>query len=47
LTNDLGQGLRSLPANDIRFVIAQLTPGEQVVTFGSFFIDADYKLKGP
>jgi OmcA/MtrC family decaheme c-type cytochrome len=27
LTNDLGQGLRSLPANDIRFVIAQLTPG--------------------
>ena len=23
-----------------------LKPGEQVVTFGSFFIDADYKLKG-
>ena len=21
-------------------------PGEQVVTFGSFFIDADHKLKG-
>ena len=24
-----------------------LKPGEQVVTFGSFFIDAEYKLKGP
>jgi OmcA/MtrC family decaheme c-type cytochrome len=28
LTNDLGQGLRGLPAANIRFVIAQLTPGE-------------------
>jgi hypothetical protein len=28
-------------------VLEGLTPGEQVVTFGSFFIDADYKLKGP
>jgi len=27
-------------------VIKGLAPGEQVVTFGSFFIDADYKLKG-
>jgi OmcA/MtrC family decaheme c-type cytochrome len=27
LTNDLGQGLRDLAASDIRFVIAQLTPG--------------------
>ncbi|NNF67422.1 MAG: OmcA/MtrC family decaheme c-type cytochrome [Gammaproteobacteria bacterium] len=27
LTNDLGQGLRDLPASDIRFVISQLTPG--------------------
>jgi hypothetical protein len=23
-----------------------LKPGEQVVTFGSFFIDADHRLKG-
>lgn len=28
-------------------VLEGLTPGEQVVTFGSFFIDADYQLKGP
>jgi len=27
-------------------VLDGLKPGEQVVTFGSFFIDADYKLKG-
>ncbi|MCH7982316.1 MAG: hypothetical protein IID59_12520, partial [Proteobacteria bacterium] len=27
LTNDLGQGLVGLPAGNIRFVIAQLTPG--------------------
>jgi hypothetical protein len=27
-------------------VLAGLTAGEQVVTFGSFFIDADHKLKG-
>jgi hypothetical protein len=27
-------------------VVDGLSPGEQVVTFGSFFIDADYKLKG-
>jgi OmcA/MtrC family decaheme c-type cytochrome len=27
LTNDLGQGLTGLPAGNIRFVIAQLTPG--------------------
>jgi hypothetical protein len=27
-------------------VVAGLTPGEQVVTFGSFFIDAEHKLKG-
>lgn len=27
-------------------VIDGLKPGEQVVTFGSFFIDAEYKLKG-
>jgi hypothetical protein len=27
-------------------VLSGLTAGEQVVTFGSFFIDADYKLKG-
>ena len=27
LTNDLGQGLRGLPAGNIRFVMAQLTPG--------------------
>jgi hypothetical protein len=27
-------------------IIDGLKPGEQVVTFGSFFIDADYKLKG-
>lgn len=27
-------------------VLDGLEPGEQVVTFGSFFIDADYKLKG-
>jgi hypothetical protein len=28
-------------------VLGGLEPGEQVVTFGSFFIDADHKLKGP
>lgn len=27
-------------------VLAGLEPGEQVVTFGSFFIDAEYQLKG-
>jgi multidrug efflux pump subunit AcrA (membrane-fusion protein) len=27
-------------------VLDGLTKGEQVVTFGSFFIDADHKLKG-
>ena len=27
-------------------VLSGLTPGEQVVTFGSFFIDAEHKLKG-
>jgi hypothetical protein len=27
-------------------VVEGLKPGEQVVTFGSFFIDADYKLRG-
>ena len=27
LTNDLGLGLKDLPAGDIRFVLAQLTPG--------------------
>jgi hypothetical protein len=27
-------------------VLGGLTPGEQVVTFGSFFIDAEYRLKG-
>jgi len=27
LTNDLEQGLRGLPAGDIRFVISQLSPG--------------------
>jgi hypothetical protein len=27
-------------------IVQGLTAGEQVVTFGSFFIDADYKLKG-
>jgi hypothetical protein len=27
-------------------VLDGLMPGQQVVTFGSFFIDADYKLKG-
>ena len=27
-------------------VLSGLQPGEQVVTFGSFFVDADYKLKG-
>jgi Cu(I)/Ag(I) efflux system membrane fusion protein len=27
-------------------VLEGLTAGEQVVTFGSFFIDAEYKLKG-
>ena len=27
LTNDLGQGLTGLPAGNIRFIIAQLTPG--------------------
>ncbi|HLG60211.1 MAG TPA: hypothetical protein VI485_33020 [Vicinamibacterales bacterium] len=27
-------------------IVDGLEPGEQVVTFGSFFIDADYKLKG-
>jgi Cu(I)/Ag(I) efflux system membrane fusion protein len=27
-------------------VLGGLKPGEQVVTFGSFFIDAEYKLKG-
>jgi hypothetical protein len=27
-------------------VLSGLRPGEQVVTFGSFFVDADYKLKG-
>jgi hypothetical protein len=27
-------------------VLDGLEPGEQVVTFGSFFIDADYRLKG-
>ena len=27
-------------------VLDGLKAGEQVVTFGSFFIDADYKLKG-
>jgi hypothetical protein len=28
-------------------VLSGLTAGEQVVTFGSFFIDAEHKLKGP
>jgi hypothetical protein len=28
-------------------VLKGLEPGEQVVTFGSFFIDADHRLKGP
>jgi Cu(I)/Ag(I) efflux system membrane fusion protein len=28
-------------------VLNGLTPGEQVVTTGSFFIDAEHKLKGP
>ena len=28
-------------------ILDGLKPGEQVVTFGSFFIDADYKLKEP
>ena len=27
-------------------VLSGLKPGEQVVTFGSFFIDAEHKLKG-
>jgi hypothetical protein len=27
-------------------VLDGLTPGEQVVTTGSFFIDAEHKLKG-
>ena len=27
-------------------VLEGLKPGERVVTIGSFFIDADYKLKG-
>ena len=27
-------------------VLDGLKPGEQVVTIGSFFIDADHKLKG-
>jgi hypothetical protein len=27
-------------------VVAGLTPGEKVVTFGSFFIDAEHTLKG-
>ena len=27
-------------------VLDGLKPGEQVVTFGSFFIDAEHKLKG-
>lgn len=27
-------------------ILKGVKPGEQVVTFGSFFIDADYKLKG-
>jgi hypothetical protein len=27
-------------------ILGGVKPGEQVVTFGSFFIDADYKLKG-
>jgi hypothetical protein len=27
-------------------IVGGLMPGEQVVTFGSFFIDADHKLKG-
>ena len=27
-------------------VLEGLEPGEQVVTFGSFFIDAEYQLKG-
>ena len=29
-----------------REVLEGLKPGEQVVTFGSFFIDAEYQLKG-
>ena len=28
-------------------ILNGLKPGEQVVTFGSFFIDAEHKLKGP
>jgi Cu(I)/Ag(I) efflux system membrane fusion protein len=28
-------------------IVGGLSAGEQVVTIGSFFIDADYKLKGP
>jgi hypothetical protein len=28
-------------------ILGGLEPGEQVVTFGSFFIDAEHKLKGP
>lgn len=28
-------------------VLDGLKPGEQVVTFGSFFVDAEHKLKGP
>jgi len=27
-------------------ILEGLEPGEQVVTFGSFFIDAEYQLKG-
>ena len=27
-------------------IIGGVNPGDQVVTFGSFFIDSEYKLKG-
>ena len=27
-------------------IVEGLKPGEQVITFGSFFIDAEHKLKG-
>jgi Cu(I)/Ag(I) efflux system membrane fusion protein len=28
-------------------VLSGLNAGDQVVTFGSFFVDSEYKLKGP
>ena len=41
-----GAGTTTLPLYVFSTIRKGVTPGERVVTFGSFFIDADHKLKG-